>query len=194
MQDLHARRSIRKYQSRPVSRELIETVLSAGLLAPSAKNRQPWRFVIVQGETKLEMLTVMARGMQREKSAPLLPESAAMLQGAIRTMRIMEQAPVVILVLEPNGCSVHTAPDAERRVYERCDMQSIGACMENMSLAAASLGLGSLWVCDIYFAYDELTAWLHTENELAAAFVLGYADEAPPARPRHSLESVTEWR
>lgn len=62
------------------------------------------------------------------------------------------------------------------------------------SLTAASLGLGSLWVCDVYFTYDELTAWLGADGELAAAFVLGYADEQPAARLRHSLDTITEWR
>ena len=66
--------------------------------------------------------------------------------------------------------------------------------MENMSLAAAEAGLGSLWICDTYFAYPELLAWFHTEGELFAAMALGYADEEPPARPRKKLDEVTVWR
>ncbi|MCH5285827.1 MAG: nitroreductase family protein [Christensenellaceae bacterium] len=194
MQTIQERRSIRKYQDRPVSRDLIEKVIQAGSLAPSAKNRQPWRFVIAQGESKQEMLAVMAQGLQREANAPLLPGSAPMIQGAVRTMRIMEQAPAVIFLLEPDGASLHDIPDAEGRVYERCDMQSIGACLENMSLAAASLGLGSLWICDVYFAYDELTAWLASEHELAAVMTLGYAAEQPLPRPRLPLDALIEWR
>lgn len=188
------RRSIRTYQPRPVSRAGIEAVVRAGALAPSAKNRQPWRFVVVQGDSKQEMLAVMAGGLRREKHEPMLRDSAPMIQGAVRTMRIMEQAPVVIFVLQPGGHSLCDAPDAEGRVFERCDMQSIGACMENMSLAAASLGLGSLWIGDIYFAYDELTAWLASDHELAAAMALGYAAEQPLPRPRLPLESLIEWR
>lgn len=131
VQAISDRRSIHKYLPRPVPRALIETVIASGSLAPSAKNRQPWRFVVVQGEAKRGMLTAMAQGIQREKASPLLPDSARMLQGAIRTMRIMEQAPVVIFVLEPRGASLHAPLDTEKRVYERCDMQSIGACLEN---------------------------------------------------------------
>lgn len=194
IQAIQARRSIRAYQDRPVSREIIESVLLAGSLAPSAKNRQPWRFVVVQGNRKQDMLATMERGLLREKESPLLPGSASMMQGAVRTMRIMEQAPVVIFLLERYGRSLHETPDVEGRVYERCDMQSIGACMENMALEADSLGLGSLWIGDIYFAYDELTAWLGSDHELVAAMTIGYPAEQPMARPRQPLEAVIEWR
>ena len=194
LQALYERRSIRKYQSRPVPREMIEQVIRAGMLAPSAKNRQPWRFVVTQGAAKQEMLSAMERGLEQEKRVPLLPNSVSKFQSAVRTMRIMEQAPAVIFVLEHNGHSLHDSISAEQRVYERCDMQSIGAYMENMSLAAASFGLGSLWICDTRFAHDELSDWLHAEGELVAAMALGYADEHPPARPRDTIENLVEWR
>ena len=63
-----------------------------------------------------------------------------------------------------------------------------------MSLAATDLGLGSLWICDTYFAYDELSEQLHTEGELFAALAIGYAAEAPFSRPRKSMEETVEWR
>ena len=66
--------------------------------------------------------------------------------------------------------------------------------MENMSLAAVENGLGSLWICDIYFAYLELCAWLNCDGELAAAFALGYAGEAPMPRPRKNFDDIVEWR
>ena len=66
--------------------------------------------------------------------------------------------------------------------------------MENMTLTAAEHGLGSLWICDTYFAYDELNRWLNTDGELIAAMAAGYADEAPAARPRKALEEIVEWR
>ena len=61
------RRSIRKYKDTPVPREAIEEILYAGSLAPSSKNRQPWKFIVVSGEAKKEMLEAMGRGLAREK-------------------------------------------------------------------------------------------------------------------------------
>lgn len=84
--------------------------------------------------------------------------------------------------------------DPEERVSELCSVQSIGAALENMTLAAADLGLGSLWICDIFFAYRELSVWLSTEGELLAALAVGYAAENPPPRPRKGLEAAVEWR
>ena len=60
------RRSIRSYRPKPVSKEDIETILQAGALAPSSKNRQPWRFTVATGTEKAAALAVMARGLAEE--------------------------------------------------------------------------------------------------------------------------------
>ena len=172
------RRSIRKYKDTPVPREAIEEILYAGSLAPSSKNRQPWKFIVVSGEAKKEMLEAMGRGLAREKEGrdALLPESRQHISGAEHTLHIMEPA------------------TPEQRIYEICNAQSIGAAVENMTLAAEGLGLGSLWICDIFFAYRELNQWLGVQGTLAAAMALGYADEAPGPRPRKSMDDLAAWR
>lgn len=188
------RRSIRKYKDIPVPREIIEKILSAGILAPSSKNRQPWEFIVVSGSSKKEMLAVMEQGLAREKETPLLPGSASFLQGAEYTMEVMAQAPVVILIMNPLGLPFHQELTPEERIFEICNSQSLGAAIENMALMATALGIGSLWVCDIYFAYAELEKWVGKKDQLFAAFVLGYADEMPAARPREPLASKVSWR
>ncbi len=188
------RRSIRKYKNIPVDRPMIEEILHAGSLAPSSKNRQPWTFVVVMGTAKKTMLEIMEKGLKREKENPLLPESIQYHSGAAYTLQIMEQAPVVIFVVNPLGISIHRTLNAEERIYEICNAQSIGAAMENMTLTATELGLGSLWICDTYFAYDELNHWLNVDGELIAAMTIGYANETPPARPRKKLEDIVSWR
>lgn len=194
IETIERRRSIRAYQDRPVPRWMLEEILRAGTLAPSSKNRQPWRFVVVSGAAKADMLAAMKRGLEREKTAPLLPDSRQHLPGAERTREIMEQAPAVIFVLNTLGRDLAVPLDPEDRVAELCNVQSVGAALENMTLAAADLGLGSLWICDIFFAYRELSAWLSTEGELLAALAVGYAAESPPPRPRKGLEAAVEWR
>ena len=49
IQVIDSRRSIRKFQDKPLARQDIREILQAGIKAPSAKNRQPWRYVVVQG-------------------------------------------------------------------------------------------------------------------------------------------------
>lgn len=189
------RRSIRRYQAAPVPQEAIREVLRAGMLAPSSKNRQPWKFIVVSGRPKEEMLLAMRRGLDRERNREsVLPQSRPFLGGAEFTWEIMRQAPVCIFVINTLGASLFDPITTEERVYEICNAQSIGAAMENMTLTATALGLGSLWICDIFFAYPELTDWLHTKGSLFAALALGYADEQPPARPRKEWEEAVEWR
>ena len=190
------RRSIRKYKDTPVPREAIREILYAGSLAPSSKNRQPWKFIVVSGEAKKGMLKAMGQGLLREKEGrdALLPESRQHIGGAGYTLRIMEQAPVTLFVINPLGLDLDSPATPEQRIYEICNAQSIGAAMENMTLAATELGLGSLWICDTFFAYEELNRWLGVKGTLAAAMALGYADEAPGPRPRKSMEELAVWR
>lgn len=188
------RRSIRKYKQDPVPKQLIEEILQAGILAPSSKNRQPWKFIVATGASKEDMLAAMNKGLLREKEMPLLPESAEHLSGAEYTLKIMEQASVIIAIVNTLGVDINNILTTEERISEICNVQSIGAAIENMTLAATDLGLGSLWICDTYFAHAELCDWLNVEGELVAAMAIGYVDENPPARPRKSMEAVVEWR
>lgn len=189
-----ARRSIRKYRSDEVPRQYIEDIIRAGTLAPSSKNRQPWRFTVVRGEAKKEMLSAMESGLAREKKNPLLPGSSKLIKGAEYTLSIMKQAPVIIFVINRYAVDIRMTLDVEERIYEICNAQSIGAAIENMTLTATELGLGSLWICDTYFAYEELTNWLGTKGALYAALAVGYADESPALRPRKDINIITEWR
>ena len=136
----------------------------------------------------------MHKGLDRERVQPLLPGSVHHLAGAEYTLKVLESAPVVILVINPLAAELSHMLNPEERVYEICNAQSIGAAMENMTLTATSLGLGSLWICDTFFAQRELNAWLGMRGELFAAMALGEPDEAPAPRPRRALQEVVEWR
>ena len=189
------RRSVRKFLDFPVPRETVEEILKAGISAPSSKNRQPWRFVIITDKEKPAMLEAMSRGIRNETEGKgLLPGSIQHIDGAKQTLRIMEHAPVNIFVLNPLGASPLDGISAEERFYELANTLSVGAAIQNMALAAVDSGLGSLWICDIFFAYRELTAWLDTEDQLVSAIAMGYPGEQPLQRPRKSIQELTEWR
>lgn len=188
------RRSIRAYLPKPVPRAEIETLLQAGALAPSSKNRQPWRFTVTLGVGKEAALAAMAQGLEMEKCRPLMPESARFLRVAEQSLNIMKEAPVVIFVTNPLGRDPREPLTPEEQITELCNVQSVGACLENMSLQATAFGLGSLWICNTYFAYDALSEWLGGSGRLEAAMALGYAAENPPPRPRKPLEELVEWR
>lgn len=193
LSEIENRRSIGKYKDMPVSKQDIQKIINAGMLAPSSKNRQPWRFIVISGKAKSEMLLAMKNGIEREKKEPLLPESSHHIKAAEYTVNIMEQAPVIIFVINTLGLDLEAQLSTEERVYEICNAQSIGAAIQNMTLEATKLGLGSLWICDTYFAYKELKGWLDTDGELFAALAVGYADESPYARSRKSVDDAVKW-
>lgn len=188
------RRSIRRFQTAPVPKALLTEILQAGLFAPSSKNRQPWRFIVVSGEAKKDMLSVMQAGLKRERTEALLPQSQQHLSGAEHTLKIMMEAPVTIWIINTLGADLTQPLTFEERVYESCNTQSIGAAIENMALTATDMGLGSIWIGDIFFAYPELSQWLHTKGTLLAALAIGYPAESPASRPRKAFGDIVQWR
>lgn len=189
-----ARRSIRRFTGEPVSRMAVESIVRAGIDAPSAKNRQPWRFVVVQDERD-GMIAAMRAGLDAREATAQTEMERGFLAGARHSMTIMQMAPVNILVLNTESKPPEEAlcPYGER-FLEMANVQSIGAAIQNMCLAATALGLGSLWIADVYDAYPCINAWLGTDEVLVAVLSIGHADEQPAARPRKALTECAAWR
>lgn len=165
---IHARRAVRKYKNKPVDPSLIEKIIEAGCMAPSAMNRQPWKFHVV---TDAGMISDLSKGIMKV-AASYFPLAHGMKPSA-KEDRIFHKAPVVIFL---------TAPKKDE--WANID---IGACAENMMLAACSLGLGS---CAIGFAKlvsktrSYPTLKIPASDEVKLAVVLGYGDESPAMHER----------
>jgi nitroreductase len=136
----------------------------------------------------------MRSGLEHEKSGlGLLPNYTQFIGSAERTFCILEEAAVTVFILNTeNNFSLHQS--AEEKLFEMGNVQSIGAAIQNILLAALEYGVGSLWICDIYFAYQDLLAWLNTDRQIIAAVALGYPAENPFPRPRKPLDAVIEWK
>jgi nitroreductase len=187
LQVIADRRSIRRFQARPVPRDLLEEVLAYTVMAPSAKNAQPWRMVVLEGDEAAELARLM------QQRADELAEAGADSGSLAWTAQVVAQAPITVVVF-------NTAPPSEIPArfhddYHWVMVQSTGGAIQTMLLAAQALGLGSLWICDILYVCDEVAGWLgHQDDALVGAVSLGYADEAPGPRPRRPWQEVTEWR
>ena len=193
--EIYDRRSIRKFLDKPISQKDIMDIIQSGVKAPSSTNRQPWKYIVIQGNAKADMLNVFRKGIDREENeSALLPQSKQHIAAAKYTVDIMEKAPTIIFVVNSLGKDISTELTPEEHIYEICNIQSISASIQNMLLAATEKGIGSLWICDIYFAYSELCKWLNSDGQLIAAIAFGYPDESPKARPRKNLEDIMEWR
>ena len=186
MEAVSRRRSIRRFKDAPVPRELIEKLLAAAVLAPSAKNRQPWRFVVLRGAARAKLARLMTEGAEAVEARGEATHSCR------HSARIVAQAPVTILVFNPEYR--HKGLIFDHLTYNAPDIQSIGGMVQTLLLAGEDLGLGTLWVCDILYAYPLIREWLGREEELVTAVCVGYPDESPEARPRTAWQEITQWR
>jgi nitroreductase len=184
---IQQRKSIRKFQEREISQDLLDKILESATLAPSGKNKQPWKFYVVRGEKRAEMVAEMQKGMLR------LSEMSVNTGSARYSIRVLEHAPVTIFVFNPTGKHPLKKRNTLEVYQDIVDIQSIGAAIQNMCLTAVSLGLGSLWICDVFFGYEELCAWLGEEGQMIAAVSFGYPDHTPVKRPRKTIAEVTEY-
>jgi nitroreductase len=184
LEAIAARRSIRKFQGTVIEEEKLQAILLAATQAPSGKNRQPWRFVVVKGDTRAEMVRIMKEGIANSKSRGDDTGSSEW------TVKVMEQAPVTVFIFNPLGLRPWQFHSTGQMFDDVVDIQSIGASIQNMLLAAQDQGIGSLWMCDVFYAYEELCAWLGESGEMIAAVALGYPSESPAARLRKPVGEV----
>lgn len=195
MKEIIERKSIRKYKSDELKKADIETILQAGMLAPSAKNRQPWRYIVYTKVAKDNLLAVMEKGLLRERDGDkLLLKSSNGLPDAFHTLMVMKEAPVLIIIENTNGKSPYQYVDADDRITEICDTLSIGASVQNILLTATELGYGTLWIANTCFAYNELIDFIGIKGQLVGAVSIGVADEQPNSRPRKDISEVIEFR
>ncbi|MGB9885443.1 MAG: nitroreductase family protein [Moorellales bacterium] len=161
------RRSIRRFRPDPVETEKLEAVLEAARLAPSWKNGQCWRFVVVADENTRRELA--------EAVPAHNPGRASLLQ-----------APVAVVV----GVDPAESEEWEGRPYHFVD----GAiALEHLVLAAASLGLGTCWLGMINETKVRSVLGIPPEIRVLAMTPLGYPDEDPRPRRRKSREEIVYY-
>ena len=112
----------------------------------------------------------------------------------LRGFLLVDTVFCLIAVLNTNQYTPFASIEREKRIVEICDSLSIGAAVENMILTATGYGLGTLWIANTCFAYNELIEFIGTDNQLTGIVAVGAANEAPPKRPRTALRDVVEYR
>ncbi len=189
---LQSRRSVRKFQTRPVSQELIEQVLEAARWAPSPHGRQPWRFVVLtRQELKLQLADRMGETWQQNLQMDGQDAEIVRIRLEKSRQRILN-APVIIipcLYLE----DLDHYPDEHRQADEKTmAIQSIGAAIQNMLLMAYDLGLDAGWMCAPLFCPEVVCEALGLDTSLIpqALITIGYAAADPRRRERLPLSSL----
>jgi coenzyme F420-0:L-glutamate ligase / coenzyme F420-1:gamma-L-glutamate ligase len=189
---IRSRRSIRRFLPDPVPQPVIERLLETGTFAPSAHNRQPWRFAVLPTpEAKTYLADAMGMDFCRDLLADGFSPGEVEKQVSRSRARICEAPLVIVLCL--TMADMDTYPDEKRQRAEYLmATQSVALAGGMILLAAHAEGLGGVWVCAPLFAPDAVSRALSlpADWEPQGMLLLGYAAKIPEARPRKPLEAV----
>lgn len=164
LKEILERYSVRKYQDKDVPQELILECLEAARLAPSANNKQPWKFIIVKDLEK------------RKKIGE--PTTWA---------KFIKDAPVLIV-----GCI--TEPSFKMGRWYDSSILDIGIAMEHIALQATHLGLGTCWIGDFDEKLVKEVLEIPENIRVAALMTLGYPLENKiPEKRRKKLEEIISF-
>ena len=157
------RRSIRKYQSKPIEEEKLARVLEAGRLAPAANNAQQWKFIVVRDKDTIGKLVPACGGQSFIADAPVVLVICAV--GDERKMYCGQPAATV-------DCSI---------------------ALSFMILEATELGLGTCWLGYFNNDKVKRVLKIPETTNVVAVTPLGYAGETPAVRPRKDLSEVVSY-
>ena len=187
---LRTRRSIRRFKPDAVPDSVLTEILHTATFAPSAHNRQPWRFAVVtDSSVKNDLAETMTNEFQRELEADHLPPDKISKRVTRSRERILSTP--VIIILSVDMSEMDTYPDRRRKKIEYVmATQSTANAGMQLLLAAHAEGLGGVWVCSPLFAQETVQSALNLPKtwEPQAMFLLGYPNESPKQRERKALE------
>ena len=189
---IRGRHSVRRYQDRPVPRELVLEVLEAARWAPSPHGRQPWRFVVLTRPVpKRTLADAMSAEWRRQLAFDGQDAETVEIRQRKSHTRIIN-APVVIIPCLYLA-EMDQYPDSARNAAETTmAIQSLGCAVQNMLLMAYNLGLDCGWMCAPLFCPEVVVAALELDPLLTphALITVGYAATDPVRRERLSLERL----
>jgi nitroreductase len=168
---IKGRRSVRRFKKIPVSKELVEKVLDIALWAPSGMNRQNWKFYVLAGERKEELISICSTSFQylEPHLQELFADKPKIIESTRRFFKRMGRAPVVV-------CAYFEPANME----DVTSYQNVAAAIQNMLLVAHAEGLGTCWMTGPLAVSAQVNGFLGVDDmTLVAVIPLGYPDETP---------------
>lgn len=187
---VESRKSIRQFKDQQVPREVLERILNAAMHAPSGKNRQNWKFFVVQGEKRNQYLEYSKKSWLGIKDILQQRLKPSLYEFTQRFFYTMGNAPVLIFAYSSNS------PD--ERHYT--SIGSVYMSVQNINLACVVEGLGCCTMgapleiaedVNKFLGVDELEEFKKGELELLCGIALGYPDHEPPKAKRQTEGRIT---
>ncbi len=192
LDSIERRRSIRLFTEKSVPEEHLTAILRAANQAPSAHNQQSWRFIIIKGNKKEELAHLVT------SRAALFPRPAAVLLRM--AARSIISAPVVIAVAN-TGELIARGTDlfkVEKKTaldfFRTMEIQNSAAAVENLLVAATSLGLATVWLGILFLIKDDILSFLsEPQGEFMAVVPVGYSIQRTKGPKKISVEQVVKY-
>lgn len=189
LETIYKRHSIRNFTAQEVSEADLRTILNAANMAPSAHNQQSWRFIVIKGEKKRELVELV-----NSKAAEFPKSSSVLLRMASRSIA---SAPTVVAIVNTGDLIEHGSKlfqiDQTRAFdfFRTMEIQSSAAAVQNLLLAATSLGLATVWLGILFLIKDEvLTLLEEPKGEFMAVVPIGYAAKESKGPEKRPLELI----
>ena len=164
IEEIARRRSIRSYDSRPVAKEILERILEAGRLAPTARNRQDWKLIVVDEPPLRDRLV--------DAAAPHQP--------------FLKQAPILLA-----GCALN--PGYVMRCGHPAFLIDLAIVLDHISLQAVREGLGTCWIGSFDEAEARRVLGVPEAVRIVELMSLGYAQRLPEASKRKEGGALFRW-
>jgi nitroreductase len=192
LRSIHDRRSVRHFTDQDVAEADLNALLDAANKAPSAHNQQSWRFLVLRGEKKHALAELTsARAADFPRPSSILLRMAA---------RSIVSAPVVIAVANTGDLIQHGAElfqvdrETAKDFFRTMEIQSSAAAVENLLLAAVSMGLGAVWLGILFLIKQDVLTFLGEPNgEFMAVIPVGYAAKITEGPKKRPLEAAVRY-
>lgn len=192
---IYGRRSIRRYTGERVPRDVVTALLDSAIRAPSAHNRQPWRFAVIQDDAaKRSLAAAMGNRLRADLERDGVPQEAIEADAGRSYARLTGAPILIVLCLTMRDMDAY--PDPIRAAHERTmAVQSVAMAGQNLLLSAHAYGLGACWMCAPLFCQDVVrtTLGLDADWEPQAIVAVGAPAESR-SRSRNPLEESVVWR
>ena len=167
------RRSIRRFLDQPVAREMIIKCLEAARLAPSAENRQPWRFVIIDDPQLKSDFAKQA------------------FSGVYSVSKFAAQAPVLLVILAHLNIITHRIGKQIQNVHFH--LLDIGIAVEHLVLQAEELELGTCWIGWFHTKKVRKALRVPKKYQIISILALGHAASASPRKRKRKTLAEIAW-
>lgn len=206
---IYKRHSVRRFKDLSVPMIDIKEIIKAAIYAPSGKNAQNWHFVVIRNQNKIEELAKVIEMKNSQLADHMQNEEQKMkFKKFLKFSTVFRTAPVVILIYaskyEPTGLKELKEAGASNEEIEDLiqtspGIQGVSAAIENMLLAAANMGYGTVWMTSANYAAKEITEFIGFNKEgysLTAITPLGIPDgeikNSPPRKPIEEVMDIIE--